>query len=305
MKSIIYCLTILTAISVNSFAEEGFFSIQKLRSTYGSVVNSFKGLETCGSVKIHKEKNIYLTALHCMAKHLKVEREVLLGSPLEYESLVYYANFSDKIIGNGKYRVLANGNCFSGFGLDVVQDEVFESQLKAISCISKDWIIFEELSGNRNSNCIKVEKNQVAEIIALGNPTAKISRNVGILNLKGKVYSRGSVYSFRRLFEGEYPFNNLSHFLEDEIIRDLIESNMILTNSDVIPGMSGGPVVTNEFKLLGISSLKLGPNSLWRYPQFKSYNDFMESSHGAIKIQSILTQLKQKGHKSQSFFDCK
>ncbi len=95
-------------------------------------------------------------------------------------------------------KALAHGNCWTGFGLDVVSSADMYDQEKAINCLKGDWLIFELISKNdRAEKCIKtkLDYSENASIAALGGPRVKVKRSTGLTKLDGRIYSKGNIFS--------------------------------------------------------------------------------------------------------------
>jgi hypothetical protein len=300
----IFIFTVFLSSSI--FAAEGFYHIKDLVPEYGFKIKSYFSHHNCGSVRIHKTKNIYLTALHCFAEELEPIKGVTLGNPMEYENLGYYKNEVGKVINGKKFKILANGNCFSGFGLDIINQETISNQMMAIECIQGDWLIYEDLTMPQHHECVKVTEPKGIEAMALGAPRKTVDRKVGLKKLDGNVYSKGNLLTLDEVkAPGVFLFPDVWHFTDtNRDSGELLEKHFYFSDIDVIPGMSGGPVLTKNFEIIGISTLKLGPNSLWRYPNAPTYDDFMNASHGILKIKSIQASLKKMEIPSENFFDC-
>jgi hypothetical protein len=300
-----YLIAILIFMSQVASADAGFYDIDSiLEKNISNAFVEFPVDHDCGSVRIHKNKPYYLTALHCLRKAFSNQSERTIGSPLNYDSLVYYADLTNKIgtIGNFKLRVLANGRCWTGFGLDVFATSSTEEIKAGADCLQGDWVIFERLDTTQSaSDCVDVQNDPAkssTQVITLGGPRLQIKRNTGLQNLTGRVFSKGQTHSIDELFQNpNFPKSIVPLWKKILDVTD-ISKNLIVTDSDIINGMSGGPVFQGKF-LIGISTVALLPNFIYDYSGLISMNEgYNFGIHGAIPVAEI-----QRSNKA--YFDCK
>jgi len=285
--------------------ESSFDSIDNLSNIFGDKISAYRGMGNCGSVRIHDEKPIFLTAMHCLIGEIEASREVTLGSEIEYDSMVYFNDQTGKITSNN-LKILAHGDCFTGLGLDIVNIETKENQALAIACAAGDWLIYEDLSQDSTTlhpKCASPGEPSGSTAYALGAPQSVVVRNGMPIQLDGRVYSKGSVLEFESLHDpAVFPFSDITSFLLDHSNLNAMKNKMLLTNADVVKGMSGGPILDQNFNLVGVTTMKLAPNSLWRYDGYTSHDDFMNASHAGIKSGTILRELEKKGQ--SNLFKC-
>ena len=134
-----------------------------------------------------------------------------------------------------------------------------EKVSKAYSCALQDWAIL-EVSSIKNQACSPIAKKNSTDIIALGATSGIISRNVGLTNLSGHVYTRGKVYPIRELIH--LPQYLFSSFWKDNLVTEfenLMNDNYIISDGDGLNGMSGGPVLDSSFSINGVTATALLP----------------------------------------------
>ncbi len=103
LRSIFFFL--LAIHCLESQAKEGFFSLDTLqRNSIEQAFMEFPVGHDCGSVRIHSEKPYYLSALHCFRKVLSEKSVMTIGSPMNYELLVYYDDLAGKTVNIDSFK---------------------------------------------------------------------------------------------------------------------------------------------------------------------------------------------------------
>jgi hypothetical protein len=298
--------TVLTILfSVQVFAGEGFFRLQELPDLKAQqAFFSFPRGKDCGAVRIHNERSYYLTALHCLRSARDPDEYVSVGNPLNPEALNYYSYFSgtELRIESLRLKVLAHGRCWTGFGVDVISDISQGEQAQAIQCLQGDWALFELLSGEfPAAKCLPVDltAGDRSSVSAIGGPRSIVRRSVGLSQLDGRVYTNGEIFSLGRLLaEDRFPIALANTWRKFEALFSSLNSQFLLSDVDVINGMSGGPVVTTE-GLIGISTVALLPNYIFEYPGLTTMSEgYNFGIHGGVSIQQILSPT------TEAFFHC-
>lgn len=278
--------------SLPSLGAEGFFPIdENLNEIAFKSFYSFPEKNDCGSVRIHQNKPYFLTALHCLRKSFDAKSEQSIGNQFNYDSLVFYGSLAGQTatIGKMKIRVLANGGCYTGFSLDVFA-QANASEIKGgIECLSGDWLIFEVLKGNHPAECSAVEEfsNLGFDVSTVGGPRVEVKRNVGLSKLNGRVFSRGKTISLQDLLNrNNYPEPAKKLWNEIMKIGDPSKSIMI-TDSDIINGMSGGPVFKGK-SIVAISTVGLLPNYIYDFGFVAMSEGYNFGIHGALPVHPIM-----------------
>jgi len=296
-----------TLNSVPETTRISFDSIDDLHDIFGDKLSAYRGLGNCGSVRIHDEESIFLTSLHCFSRDLESSKEIHLGSEIDSDSLVYFDDNSNVIV-RDNLKILSHGGCYTGLGLDVLSFESKENQELAIKCALGDWLIYEELSQDSSTihpKCAVIGEQSIGSAAyVLGASKSEITRNGLTRTLSGRVYSKGSFLDFESLKNPElFPFTDVVSFLFESKNINLLKKSMLLSDTDVAGGMSGGPILDQNFNLVGVTTLKIAPNGLWRYDGFTSHDDDLGASHGGIRSQEIINQLVEKG--KSNLFQCR
>jgi len=304
MKFFIFLLTM--ALNYSLFAAEGLFAIKDLKTSPG-YRDSYVEFKGCGGVRIHKDLPYVLTALHCVTNVIgKIEPSsvIELGNHFASDQIVQFSDLKGKVLPGG-IKVLSSGRCFTGLDPEVLAEESKEKIKKALACALEDWAIL-EVPSIRAQNCSPIAKNNSIDIIALGATTKLIKRNTGLNNLKGNVFTRGHVYQIRQLINlPQYLFNSLWIGLVDEF-ENTMSKQFILSDGDVMNGMSGGPVLDNSFSINGVTTTALLPVNIWKFEGAKSFEEgYNFGIHGAISISQIILQLNKKSIDPNKFFLCK
>lgn len=302
----VIALVFMVAVPLLASAGEGFFSLASSPSTaVRDAFISFPVGHDCGATRIHAQRQIYITALHCTRDGLEADGSTELGNPLNPESLVHYDDHSGEQlqIQNMKLKILANGSCWTGFGLDVIGDLNAGEQQLAIKCLQGDWLIFELVSGSSAKSCIKAKYqfSSGASIVATGGPRVVVQRTVGMTKLDGRVYSTGRIYDLNSLVSApSYPASVVPLWQSFRSAFTSANRDFILTDADIINGMSGGPITDGD-SLIGVSTVGLLPNSLYNYPELHPIADgYNFGIHGGISMK----QLHALDPKVAQYFEC-
>lgn len=293
--------------SLSLLADEGLFPISELarRPEFRKAYHEFKG---CGSIRIHQKEKIVITALHCVTNELDSitpTRSVDLGDNFSFDSLAYFSKLEGKVLKNGA-KVLAAGSCFTGMDPEVLSFISPKLLDEAFNCAKGDWAIL-ELKETEATACVKTSSaNAESRITALGATVKNIQRSRGLLNLKGHVFTEGEILEPRDFMtDKRFHFFKLWDAFVNEYER-VLASSYLITDADVMNGMSGGPIVDSKFNLVGVTTVALLPGNLWRYEgahPFEVGHNY--AIHGGIKIDEIKDQLKGAKLDPAKFFDCK
>lgn len=292
-------------IASTSFASEGLFPIKDLKTKPG-YRNSYYELNGCGSVRIHKTKPYLLTALHCLTNHLdsiSPSSVVNLGNHFAFDSISFFQDLTGKTLKDGS-KVLAMGHCYTGLDPEVLEYESVSNRSAAFKCATGDWAIIETPYATANQ-CSPVFKGSPKTLYALGATRVKITRSTGELDLKGNVYTNASAYTLTELMSHQnFVFKDLwQKFVSD--FESSLGGKFLLTDGDVLNGMSGGPVLTPDFQLVAVTSTALLPTNVWKFEgAYPLDSGFNFGIHGAIKISEISDQLKKNKLKIETLFDC-
>lgn len=305
MKRLMLILMILFfVIQMNlasAFGKEGFSPIED--SDIGQAFFAFPEGNDCGAIRVNSKKQIYVTALHCIRSAHGPDKFVQIGNPLNNESLNYYDNFvGEKFkIGTLRLKILDHGNCWTGFGLDVVAGVNNSEQQSSVECLKGDWVIFELLSGNGVNGCLEIDLNFRAgeQIIAAGGPRVTVKRNSGMLHLNGGVYSSGQLFTLQQMLaDPRYPKSVLPLWknLKDTFLD--LNSDFIFSDADIINGMSGGPILMGE-KIIGVSTVGFLPNYIFEYPELIPLSEgYNFGIHGGVSIKQIISP------RNEDYFSC-
>lgn len=304
--TLIYLLGFLLLIPRLGWSSEGFFPQAKLSSAAArDSFFSFPLKHDCGAARIHAQKEIFISALHCLKDALPPDSSTELGNPLNPESLAHFEDHTGKELrlGTMKFRVLAHGRCWTGYGLDVIADLRREEQELATDCLRGDWVIFQLLNESSKRTCIKAafDFKRGDEVLALGGPRVKVVREIGLTQLDGRVYSSGQVYSLVDLLQSPaYPSSLVPVW---EKIRPVFlkrNADFLLTDVDIINGMSGGPVIARD-SLIGISTVGLLPNYIQNHPEIVPMSDgYNFGIHGGLSLKLLRSMHPQ----ILPYFDC-
>lgn len=304
--SVIVGILGLFALSSETFGREGFHSISTLTSRPG-YRKAFAPKPTCGSVRIHATRSIYLSALHCVVKDVPHTRGVDLGNLMNYESLLYFDGLEGRTLPGGE-KVLATGGCFTGFGIDVLNEEDETSVRAAIDCAKGDWVIY-EMPSSEASQCMSVASAPADtgdSILNLGSPKRKVERTTGMTELDGRVFSEGVVLDLADLLrDSRYSYADAWTRLFPIFQSVHAGRSLMITDAEAIGGMSGGPIVGEGFKLVGVTSLAIVPNGLWRYDVPALEGGYHYGIHGGIRVEEIFAQLnRNEPGRAENLFRC-
>jgi hypothetical protein len=296
---------VMAFISTESLAAEGFHSLQNFsRTSSRSAFMPFPQGHDCGSVRIHSSEQFYLTALHCIRSARSPDQYVSIGNLLNPESLNIYNKFDGEFvqIGTMRIKILAHGNCWTGFGIDVVSSIVSSDQEKAINCLRGDWLIFELISGgDRSASCIKTELDYSdnVSIAALGGSRVEVKRNTGLTRLDGRIYSLGNIFSLNNLLnDPRYPSSMAITWGKFKTVFSALNRDFLISDADIINGMSGGPIIVED-RLIGVSTVGLLPNYIFEYPELTPMLDgYNFGIHGGISLRQIVSS------ETEDFFHC-
>jgi len=304
-KIAFYLLSFALISTDDSIAAEGFYSLQSFSGVSSrSAFMPFPQGHDCGSVRIHGREQFYLTALHCIRSARSPDQYISIGNLLNPESLNLYNNFSGQFVqlGSMRIKILAHGNCWTGFGIDVVASVARSDQEKAIQCLRGDWLIFELASGGKPAaSCVKAKLDYPdnASIAIFGAPRVEVKRRAGLKKLDGRVYSLGNIFSLNSLLgDPRYPSSMATTWRRIKTAFLTLNSDFLISDADIINGMSGGPIIVDD-KLIGVSTVGLLPNYIFEYPELtpmlEGYNFGI---HGGISMRQIIFP------KTKDFFDC-
>jgi len=290
---------------INALASEGLFPIADLKKL-PDYKNSYVEFKGCGGIRIHHKLPYVLTALHCVTNELdsiSPQRTISLGNHFAFDSINYFEKLDGKRLKDGS-KVLKTGGCFTGMDPEVLQGETKTNRLLAFQCALKDWAIIEVAKSN-GSTCSAVAKSQPKKVFALGASKNTITRNRGLQKLEGYVYTEGKPWTPESLrSEPQFVFASLW----EELIPDYeatIKNGFLITDADVMSGMSGGPVITPEFKIVAVTTTALLPGNIWRYDGARSFEEgYNFGIHGAIHVSEIQQQILSLGENPKTYFDC-
>jgi hypothetical protein len=296
-------LSLVTSIAS---ASEGFFPLAKLPSA--AIQNAFLSFpegNDCGATRIHDQKRIFITALHCIRAAIEPDGYTELGNPINPESLVLYDDHSGTklMIQNMKFTILANGSCWTGFGLDVISGLSSAERERAIECLQGDWVIFELQSPSPANSCMNA-KFQFAsgdQLVTAGGPRLSVQRSIGMTKLDGRVYSTGQLHDLDSLLASpSYPASVTPLWESLKASFTKLNGDFILSDADIINGMSGGPITVND-SLIGVSTVGLLPNNLFNFPELTPIVDgYNFGIHGGVSLK----QLKAANPKVAQYFHC-
>lgn len=277
------------------YAEEGFYNINELPQALQKSFIQFPINNQCGAVRIHKNKPYYLSALHCIRDSISPYREVRIGNHLNYVKPTYYRDIVGKQIriGNMDLMILASGNCWTDFSLDVLSTAKPHLIDRTIRCFSGDWVIFKILKYKfKAKGCVAPSLEAIpsqSPVFALGGANGFVFRNIGLTALNGRFYSKGVIWDLSELLlANEFPNSIVPLWQEILPGRELaLAKHLLITDADIIFGMSGGPVFYNT-KLVGITTNQLLPTYTTFYAGLNRLEvGYTFGIHGSVPITMI------------------
>lgn len=300
MKLIFAVLLIST-----SFASEGLFSQLELKNRPG-YRDSYVELEGCGAIRIHPTKNYVLTALHCVTHGLDSippHESIELGNPFAFDFISRYKSLNARKLKDGSV-VIASGKCFTGLDIEVLDEESRSNRKLAYECALGDWAII-EMPKLKATQCSPVVEDETGKFYSLGATKKEITRSVGLQKLNGFVFTHSQVFKAADLVkDSRYAFSSLwTKALTD--YEALLTNKFLLTDGDVMNGMSGGPILNSNFALLAVTTTALLPTNIWKFEgAFSFENGYNFGIHGGIKVSHILNELRSEGMNPRDYFDC-
>lgn len=232
----IVCVSLLSAASASATTREDLPA---------SVRRAFLMLDECGAVKVSRDRPIYLSALHCF-QHVEAVQEMRteslrLGDLVNFDWIIRYdERLTGTTLADGR-RILATGGEWTGYGLDVLKAESPEHVEAATTALQRDWVIFEDPSApNATSDaCVPAVATPAvaASVLVVGREDHGFAR----------AYSDGHAVGPDFVSHPSYVFADAWSDQTLHAMRALIaDGRFLVTDADVWPGMSGGPVVDGD-----------------------------------------------------------
>ncbi len=285
------------------------------------VQNSFLWKD-CGSTRIHDKIQIYISALHCVSKHigsyLNNETFTIKGNPIIGDETVFSYSYpeSKNIEFNGK-KVLAWGGCFTGFSLDLISRATNSEISRATDCLQKDWVIYEVVDveiaflSDPPSSCLKAnlkttDQQQVRPIGRTSNTMYVFRDDQPVNVIQHGAYSVG--YIDYNVWDSKSKGYEFTDFWVEKMINEvssLIENgSVIISSGEVIDGFSGGAILNENDEIVGINTVLLIPGR--SSPEM----NYLYGTHFGVTIAGVKKQMIQQNNENiiktsfEEVFDC-